>query len=114
MTMRWRPTAASGLAGLGLLGAAPAHAQTVAWTQQMVSGRSAGFDQGMAFDSARGVIVLFGGNTNGAYSDETWEWNGTVWTQRMVSGPSGRSQHRIAYDSGRAVTVLFGGYNNGA
>jgi hypothetical protein len=31
----------------------------------------------MAFDSGRGVAVLFGGNVNGTYSDETWEYQVT-------------------------------------
>jgi hypothetical protein len=33
----------------------------------------------MAFDSARGVVVLFGGSTGNGYSDETWEYNVTGW-----------------------------------
>jgi hypothetical protein len=33
----------------------------------------------MVFDSARGVMVLFGGSTGNGYSDETWEYNVTGW-----------------------------------
>ena len=33
----------------------------------------------MVFDSARGVVVLFGGSTGNGYSDETWEYNVTGW-----------------------------------
>ena len=62
----------------------------------------------MAFDSARGVVVLFGGWT-GAANGETWEWNGSAWTQRLVSGPTPRANPAMAYDSARHVTVLFGG-----
>ena len=88
------------------------------WTQRIVSGPSVRDSHAMAYDSARGVTVLFGGNnTNPAGSNaETWEWNGTTWTQRMVSGPSARYGHAMVYDSLRGVTVLFGGYttaNNG-
>ncbi len=62
----------------------------------------------MAYDSARGVTVLFGG-WDGAYDDETWEWDGNTWTLRATTGPSPRYYHAMAYDSLRAVCVLFGG-----
>ncbi|MBS0197449.1 MAG: immunoglobulin domain-containing protein [Planctomycetes bacterium] len=62
----------------------------------------------MAYDSRRGVTVLFGG-IYGLENGETWEWNGASWTQRVVSGPSARYYHAMAYDSARGVTVLFGG-----
>ncbi len=70
----------------------------------------------MAYDSRRGVTVLFGGYTGGnpppnGLNNETWEWNGTSWTQCIVSGPfpSPRVQHAMVYDSRRGITVLFGG-----
>jgi hypothetical protein len=64
----------------------------------------------MAYDSGRGVTVLFGGS---AGSGETWEWNGTAWTQRLVSGPAPEYFHAMAYDSARGVTVLYGGILSG-
>lgn len=85
-------------------------AQSVAWTQRAVSGPSPRLSHAMAYDSAHGVTVLFGGHLLGnAVSGETWVWNGTAWTQRQVSGPSPRSGHAMAYDAVRGVTVLFGG-----
>jgi hypothetical protein len=60
----------------------------------------------MAYDSARGVTVLFGGHFG---DGETWEWDGTSWIQRLVTGPSPRTGHAMAYDTARGVTVLFGG-----
>ena len=68
----------------------------------------------MAYDSARGVTVLFGGYTFGPpaqYLHDTWEWNGSAWTQVNLTGtsPGGRSNFALAYDSTRGVTVLFGG-----
>ena len=64
----------------------------------------------MAYDSRRGVTVLFGGSTSGfSLLGDTWEWDGTTWTQRMVLGPGPRFRHAMAYDSRRGVTVLFGG-----
>ena len=44
------------------------------WTQRMVSGPSARWGHAMAYDAARGVIVLFGGEAGShALSGETWE-----------------------------------------
>ncbi len=39
----------------------------------------------MAYDSARGVTVLFGGGTDHGLSGQTWEWDGTQWTLRHVT-----------------------------
>ncbi len=67
----------------------------------------------MAYDSARGRVVLFGGNyanTNTFYGD-TWEWDGATWTLRTTTGPAPRQEHAMAYDSARGVTVLFGGWS---
>lgn len=69
----------------------------------------------MAYDTARGVVVLFGGHTSlGGRNDETWDWNGLVWVQRSVPGPAARSSHAMAYDRGRGVTILFGGSTSSA
>jgi hypothetical protein len=67
----------------------------------------------MAYDSARGVTVLYGG-FDGAYSDETWEWDGETWAPREVEGgPGPRIGHAMAYNVDRAAMVLFGG-NHGS
>ncbi len=65
----------------------------------------------MAFDSARGVTVLYGGGDANGFLTDTWEWNGTNWTRRMPATPfvGSRASHAMAYDSTRGVTVLFGG-----
>lgn len=67
----------------------------------------------MAFDRARGVMVLFGGNDGHGDRGETWEWDGYRWTRRDVSGPSPRSEHAMVYDELRGEVVLFGGRVNG-
>ncbi|MBM4059537.1 MAG: hypothetical protein FJ265_00360 [Planctomycetes bacterium] len=61
---------------------------------------------GAAWDSARGVLVLFNG--------WTWEWNGSTWATRTTGGPVPRNGFCMAYDSARQRTVLYGGssYNN--
>jgi hypothetical protein len=68
----------------------------------------------LAFDSARGVVVLFGGsNGSSIFYGDTWEWDGTAWTQRSSTGPAARNRTALAYDAVRGVTVLFGGANAG-
>ncbi len=81
------------------------------WTQRLVSGPSPRMWHAMAYDSKRGVVVLFGGTviTGNGFDNETWEWNGIAWTQRPVTGPSARAKHAMAFNSGRNVCVLVGG-----
>src|SRR5262249_9481293 len=71
---------------------------------------------GMAYDSARQVAVMFGGQPpSTGYINDTWEWNSTNWVQRKpVISPSPRWGHGLVYDSARKVAVLFGGFNNDA
>lgn len=65
----------------------------------------------MAYDSARAVMVNYGGI--GAFSaefDNTSEWNGTQWTFFAAPDlPGTRYGHAMAYDSVRGVVVMFGG-----
>ncbi len=67
----------------------------------------------MAYDSARGRIVLFGGREDGKYDrDETWEWTGSDWVSVSTgTTPAARRYHAMAFDSNRQRTVLFGGAN---
>ena len=43
------------------------------WAQRVVSGPPARWLHAMAYDAARGVTVLFGGNDFGIYDNDTWE-----------------------------------------
>ena len=67
----------------------------------------------LAYDTARGRAVLFGGTLyNGTTTlDETWEWNGSAWTDATpaADAPSDRYGHAQAYDAARGRVVLFGG-----
>lgn len=69
------------------------------------------YAQGMAFDAARGVVVLFGGiGADELTRSDTWTWNGTTWTQATSANhPSARYHPKMAYDSHRNVVVLHGG-----
>lgn len=74
---------------------------------------------GMAYDSARKVVVLYGGDTKPAgatdsyLSGETWEYavQTRVWTLRAMEGSGPRSMEGVglAYDAKNGRTVLFGG-----
>ena len=70
----------------------------------------ASLSQPMAYDSQRGVSVLYGGGFT-AQAD-TWEYNGVTWTERATTGPSPRGAFSMSYDSQRGVMVLFGGISN--
>jgi len=66
---------------------------------------------GAAFDTARGVLVRYGGlplDGNDCVP-ETWEWDREEW--RLVEAePPGPCDHMaLTYDAARGETVLFGG-----
>jgi hypothetical protein len=100
------------------LGPTEIHAQLLApathWTDQTKSEQPpprspAG---GMAYDSARRRVVMFGGADGGIPpQSDTWEWDGTSWSLRVASqfGPSPRLAHAMCYDEARRRVVLFGG-----
>jgi cysteine-rich repeat protein len=80
------------------------------WFQHMVVNPPAPrFNAGFAYDSARGVAVLFGGHDTSTVFGDTWEWDGTSWTQQMIAGPPARAGHAMAYDPVRRKIVMFGG-----
>ncbi len=75
---------------------------------------SARFWADIAYDSNRGVHVLYGGATalTGSALADTWEFDGTNWTQVFpASNPGNRAGHRMIFDTARNVVVLYGGYN---
>ncbi len=70
------------------------------------------YSAGVAFDSDRGVLVLFGGWAGSALGD-TWDWNGSAWRLAATRGPQARNAPALAYDPVRHKTVLFGGDSHG-
>jgi hypothetical protein len=95
-----------------LLASGQAAAQCVGFWTQGAGGPSPRQNHGMVYDSAREVVVLFGGYRGGVgFNNETWEYDGTSWTQISITGaaPIARGNLGIAYDSARQKTVLFGG-----
>jgi hypothetical protein len=78
---------------------------------------------GMAFDAARGRVVLFGGSNSALGSSETcddtglaicggpMEWDGGAWSAPVIEGdePAPSDSARAVWDSARGRTMLFGG-----
>lgn len=83
------------------------------WTQMSPATSPPARDShAMAFDSAHGQVVLFGGGTD---QGDTWVWDGANWTQKFpVNTPPGRANGAMAYDSTHGQVVLFGGNNRGS
>lgn len=88
----------------------------IAWTQRTTPVAPNAFEGfGLAYDSARQVIVLFGGQGASGYVAETWEWDGNAWMQRAPTvSPSPRGFVAMCFDSGRNVVVLHGGHQPGS
>jgi hypothetical protein len=69
-----------------------------AWHQVDSAGTGPRMHSGMAYDSARGVMVLFGGfGGDQALRADTWEWNGVKWSRR-ADGPADRWINGVVYD----------------
>lgn len=68
------------------------------------------FLHGMAYDSNRNVVVLFGGRDGFAPNNETWEFDGTNWTQVVTStAPAAREEMGFVFDSSLNRVIMFGG-----
>lgn len=81
------------------------------WTNRQSYGPDARYLHSMAYDTARGRVVMFGGITSAGLRDpDTWEFDGTSWTRRATTGPSPRYGHSMAFDPSTGRVVLFGGY----
>jgi hypothetical protein len=62
---------------------------------------------GMAFESSRECLVLFGGEGGSVDLFNTWEWSDMMWAKRQDMGPRIGVTPRMAYAGNH--TVLFGG-----
>jgi cysteine-rich repeat protein len=64
----------------------------------------------MAYDSARHVVVMFGGVDGARVFGDTWEWDGARWTEVTPDqSPLPRDGAVMTYDPGRHRMVMFGG-----
>lgn len=76
------------------------------WTKITLSGApEARADFGMAFDSRRGRVVVWGA----AATNDTWFYDGTVWTHTASTSPPNRQAFAMTYDSARDRVVMHGG-----
>lgn len=75
-------------------------------------------DASMAYDSAVGKIVQFGGEINASTylkSNQTWTYDGTTWTNATpdpvteTNNPVARASASMVYDAALGKIVLFGG-----
>ena len=84
------------------------------WDGNQWSGEIQTIRQGhaMAYDSARGQTVVFGGYTGSLRLGDTLEWNGYAWLQMASAGPAPRNLHAMTFDSARGQTLLFGGQSD--
>jgi hypothetical protein len=66
---------------------------------------------GAAYDSDRGVLVLYGGSYSlDLVYDDTWEWSQRDgWRKRDVHGPGRRDHTAMVYDRRFRRVVLYGG-----
>jgi hypothetical protein len=70
------------------------------------------FAANMAYDPARGEMVLFGGATSsgGSFNNETWTWDGATWTKKNPDqSPPARFAAMMAFDPSSGEIVLAGG-----
>lgn len=73
---------------------------------------SARHHHAMAYDAARGRLVLFGGNGDEVrFFSDTWEWDGEVWSTRPSGPVEGRSSFAMLFEPSSSRTLLFGGVN---
>jgi len=88
--------------------------ETWSWTGSQWLLRSAASPPGMrsgpavAYDSNRGVVVLYGDMHPNRVQRDTWEWDGQQWSQNAaVQGPDITYQAHMTFDSRRNVMVLM-------
>jgi Galactose oxidase, central domain len=86
--------------------------ESTTWVQlHPLTSPPARHNAGLAYDSARHQVIMFGGY-NGHYLNDTWAWNGSTWTQlHPATSPPPRDTHSLVYDPATKTTILFGGYN---
>lgn len=105
---------------LSLLFAVPALVATLPAQHQVpVNGVPQRVDFAIAYDTARGTTLLFGGSHLSTYNSydpsafhgDTWLRDAGGWRYvRPPTSPAPRSAHTMAFDAARQRTVLYGGF----
>jgi hypothetical protein len=86
-----------------------------AWTQRATTGPSPRVHHTLAYDRARGRVVLFGGFNSTSQQElrDIWEWDGSTWQQSSVSGPTNTISLGVAYEEKTAALYFFSMAENG-
>ena len=104
----------SALVVISGLSAATLESDTWTWTGSWAPAATAAFparsQQAMAFDTRRGVAIMYGGTSGDSV---TWLYDGLAWRPVAFAGPGARSAPAMAYDAGHGLAVLFGGSRTG-
>lgn len=86
------------------------------WRKASGASPPARYAHAMAFDSHRGVVVMYGGATMNAdrqtvHLEDMWRWDGHRWTEITMLGstPGKRYAPAMAFDASRGRVVLSGG-----
>lgn len=87
-------------------------AQTPTWMPARTLGDpppipAARVNHAMAFDAARGRVVLFGGSDLAGRFADTWEWDGLRFAERTPAGSPSAYDPALVYDAARAEVLLF-------
>ena len=79
------------------------------WSEIPGAGPPPRLGAGVAYDSKRGLVLVFGGANHERVFNDLWSWDGATWRKLAESGPEPRVMGYIAYDKKRDRVVLFGG-----
>jgi cysteine-rich repeat protein len=64
---------------------------------------------GLATDTLRDRVVLFGGvDAAEKVAEDVWEWDGTAWTRATITTPAAMQDAAVAFDSRRGRAVVVG------
>ncbi|MBI4815793.1 MAG: hypothetical protein HY791_06035 [Deltaproteobacteria bacterium] len=87
------------------------------WTRSSTSPPDAALvgssaDPAIAFDRARGTVVMAGRSHESPDELRIWDWDGSSWILREVrpGAPQARDSHALVYDASQERLVLFGGW----
>ena len=81
----------------------------VQWKKVSDEGPAPRSAAGFAYDSDKGLLILFGGATKDGRANDTWSYDGKQWKKLSVDGPPKRAMGYLAYDKERKKVVMFGG-----
>src|SRR5262245_19859019 len=79
-----------------------------AWSLVSTRGPQALCDSAVGYDSAREVVVSFGG-FDGLFRRDTWTRGATKWELKSSTGPFQRADASMAFDPTDGAMILFGG-----